>query len=87
MSQGWSVRTRDGRVTVELPSGFAAELDAHTGDGRIHADLESSGGNTRRGIRDRRERRDFTARLGQGGRLFTIRTGDGSVSIRQRRML
>ena len=32
----WDIVTGDGSVTLEVPDGFGAELDAHTGDGRIH---------------------------------------------------
>ena len=31
----WDISTGDGSVTLEIPDGFAAELDAHTGDGGI----------------------------------------------------
>ena len=34
-SADWDISTGDGSVTLELPDGFGAELDAHTGDGGI----------------------------------------------------
>ncbi len=80
MKSNWNVRTHDGRVTVELPATFSADLDAHTGDGRIRADLQ--GANTH--DRDRPDRHDFRTRLGSGGHLFTIRTGDGGIRLTQR---
>ena len=33
MSDNWDITTGDGGVTLYLPSGFNADLDAHTGDG------------------------------------------------------
>src|SRR5262245_18919189 len=32
----WDITTGDGSVTLVIPDGFGAELDAHTGDGGIH---------------------------------------------------
>ena len=73
----WDITTGDGSVTLEVPDGFGAELDAHTGDGRIHMqDVTVSnvtgelGKNTVRG------------RLGSGGRAVRVRTGDGSITLR-----
>jgi hypothetical protein len=77
MKSDWSVTTGDGGVAVSLPSGFGAELDAHTGDGSIRNDLdlrtESAGENSRRTVR---------GRLGAGGKTLTIRTGDGSIRLK-----
>jgi DUF4097 and DUF4098 domain-containing protein YvlB len=74
----WTITTGDGSVTLELPEGFNGELDAHTGDGRIHMnDIPLSnvtgeiGRNTVRG------------RLGSGGRNVKVRSGDGSITLRR----
>ena len=73
----WTISTGDGSVTVELPDTFNAELDAHSGDGRVRADrvgLEMS----------RRDGRDtLRGRIGDGGKDLRIRTGDGSITIRR----
>src|SRR6185295_2809304 len=74
----WDITTGDGSVTLALPDGFDAELDAHTGDGGIRMeDVTLSnvtgqlGKNTVRG------------RLGAGGREVRVRTGDGSITLRR----
>lgn len=74
----WTITTGDGSVTLALPDGFNGELDAHTGDGRIHVnDITLSnvtgeiGRNTVRG------------RLGSGGRNVHVRSGDGSITLRK----
>jgi DUF4097 and DUF4098 domain-containing protein YvlB len=74
----WDIVTGDGSVTLEVPDGFAAELDAHTGDGGIHMrDVTLSnvtgdiGKNSLRG------------RLGAGGHTVRVRTGDGSITVRK----
>ena len=77
MQDDWSVTSGDGGVTVYLPSDFAADLDAHTGDGAIRSDLDITGGNS-----DDRERRSLRGRLGGGGKVLKIRTSDGSIRLK-----
>ena len=43
MSDNWDITTGDGSVSLYLPTGFGAELDAHTGDGTIRNDLDVVG--------------------------------------------
>ena len=80
MKDDWSMTTGDGGVALYLPSDFAAELDAHTGDGSIRNDLnvtaESEGGD-----RDK-ERRTLKGKIGAGGKTLRIRTGDGSIRLK-----
>jgi DUF4097 and DUF4098 domain-containing protein YvlB len=79
MKDDWSITTGDGGVAVYLPSDFGAELDAHTGDGSIRSDLSVDGGAD--GDRDR-ERRTLKGKIGSGGKLLRIRTGDGSIRLK-----
>ena len=80
MSDDWSITTGDGGVAVYLPEAFAAELDAHTGDGRVTSDLDVATIVT--GRVDRVDRRTLKGRVGDGGRVFRVRTGDGSIRFR-----
>jgi DUF4097 and DUF4098 domain-containing protein YvlB len=77
MTDDWEISTGDGGVLVYLPSDFAAELDAHTGDGTIRNDLSISAGQA-----GEVNRRTVRGRLGEGGRRLRIRTGDGSIRLR-----
>jgi DUF4097 and DUF4098 domain-containing protein YvlB len=72
----WNISTGDGPVTLELPDQFDAELDAHTGDGRVSVQRELS---------DTIEssKRSIRGRLGQGGQALRLRTGDGSITLRR----
>lgn len=78
MKADWSMTTGDGGIALYLPPDFAAELDAHTGDGAIRNELDvaSQGGESER------QRRTLKGRLGAGGRTLRIRTGDGSVRLK-----
>jgi hypothetical protein len=76
MKDDWSVTTGDGSVRVSLPSGFNAEIDAQSGDGRVMTDWAVE----RRDDEDE-DRRTFRGRLGTGGRTLTVRSGDGSINL------
>jgi len=79
MADNWEITTGDGGVTLYLPPGFGAELDAHTGDGSIRNDLELIGGpEPERG----ENRRTLRGRLGTGGKQIRVRTGDGTIRLR-----
>jgi len=74
----WDIVTGDGSVTLEVPDGFGAELDAHTGDGGIHmrdVTLSNVTGNV--------GKNSLRGRLGDGGRAVRVRTGDGSITLKR----
>jgi DUF4097 and DUF4098 domain-containing protein YvlB len=74
----WDIVTGDGSVTLAVPDGFGAELDAHTGDGRIRMeDITLSNVSGALG------RNTVKGRLGGGGRSVRVRTGDGSITLRR----
>jgi hypothetical protein len=62
-------------VSLYLPTDFNGELDASTGDGTIRSELsvESGGDHNKRALR---------GKIGQGGKLLRIRTGDGSIRLK-----
>lgn len=75
----WSVNTGDGSITVRLPLTLDADLDAHTGDGGVHADGLPVAAERQT---DNRENRDsLQAQIGKGGRTLRLRSGDGSINI------
>lgn len=77
LTEDWEITTGDGSVTVYLPSGLDANLDAYTGDGSIRSDLDLIDSRE-----DRESRRSLRGRLGDGGRNIRIRTGDGVIRLR-----
>jgi hypothetical protein len=78
MTDPWEITTGDGTVALFLPPDFGAELDAHTGDGNITDDLSIE----RPDEEDRRARRTLRGKIGQGGKLLRVRTGDGSIRLK-----
>ena len=58
----WDITTGDGSVTLALPDGFNAEIDAHAGDGRVHVrDLSLTN------VTGRLGRHSVRGQLGAGG--------------------
>jgi hypothetical protein len=76
MTDDWMIATDDGSVAIELPEGFAAQVEAESLDGRVRNDLPlalASGGTAKD--------RTLTGTLGAGGRKLTVRTGDGTIRL------
>lgn len=78
MADAWDLSTRDGSVTLTLPAVFNAEIDAETRDGSVRSShpglvVERADGE------DRRAPRELRTRMGEGGPVLKIRTGDGSI--------
>lgn len=81
MGTPWEITTGDGSVTLYLPADFGAELDAHTGDGRIVNDLERLAP-VEKAEREDRSRRTLKGTIGSGGPLLRVRTGDGAIRLK-----
>ena len=86
MADNWELTTSDGSVVVTLPGAFNAELDAETSDGSVRTNHPLVSDNDERRSGDdgesRRERRRvLRSKLGDGGKTFRIRTGDGTIRI------
>lgn len=77
MSSEWSISTDDGAVALYLPRDFGAEVDAATRDGRVRSELDLASA-----AEDERSR-SLRGTLGAGGQLLRVRTGDGSISLRE----
>ena len=87
MTDNWDITTSDGNVTVTLPGLFNAEVDAETSDGSVRTNhpLLDGDRDARRdgeGNSERRERRrTLRSKIGDGGKVLKIRTGDGTIRI------
>ena len=70
----WSLRSGDGSITLRVPDGLGAELDAHTADGSISVDRPVTVSGTIR-------KDALRGPLGPGGPPLQIYTGDGSIRL------
>lgn len=77
MGSPWRLETGDGNISLAIPGDLAADVDLHTGDGRI--DLENVSITTGEAVRQNTLR----GKLNGGGSLLTIHTGDGSIHLRK----
>jgi DUF4097 and DUF4098 domain-containing protein YvlB len=74
VNEDWRVQTQDGSVQLRLPKDLNANLELHTGDGRIKLDLPL----TVTGVQNEH---GVQGKLNGGGALVMVRTGDGSISV------
>jgi DUF4097 and DUF4098 domain-containing protein YvlB len=75
MAAAWRITTGDGSVQVSLPDDLSADLDVQTNDGTISTDLPVTISG--------RIGRTLQGRLNQGGNTLTVRTGDGSITLKR----
>jgi len=77
-SSDWDISTGDGSITLEIPDAFDGELDAHTGDGTVRMnDVTLSN------VAGTLNKHTVNGRLGAGGRMIRLRTGDGSITLKR----
>jgi DUF4097 and DUF4098 domain-containing protein YvlB len=74
----WDITTGDGAVTLAIPEGFGAELDARSGDGSVHVEDI-----TVANVTGRIGRNALRGRLGPGGHNLRLHTGDGSITLKR----
>jgi len=77
----WDVTTGDGDVSLEVPEGFGADVDARTGDGRVR--IDSITDTTDAGKNEGEERESVAGKLGGGGKALRIRTSSGSITVKR----
>jgi len=77
MEKDWEIRTGDGDVEISLPGNFSADLSLQTRDGRIRTDIPVA-------VTKEISKKTLSGKLNNGGLLFSIRTGDGQISLRAR---
>ena len=77
MEAAWSLRSGDGTISLRLPAGLGADLDAHTGDGSITVEPPVT-------ISGRISEHAVQGKLGPGGPPLRVHTGDGSIRLTAR---
>ena len=77
MKSDWRITTGDGGISLRVPDGFNAAVDASTGDGSVR--IEGVSDAPRNG--DEPDRRRVVGQLGSGGATLRLRSGDGSITV------
>ncbi len=76
MTAGWRISTGDGHIILRLPDHFAADLDAHTGDGKVTVDFPVTVMGSVSGS-------EIRGKMNGGGGTLQVRTGDGSIHLQR----
>jgi DUF4097 and DUF4098 domain-containing protein YvlB len=74
VAHSWDVRTSDGSVNLEIPADLAADVELHTGDGRITLNLPLT-------VEGKFSNQDVHGKLNGGGNRLVVHTGDGSITV------
>jgi len=74
LTEDWTLSTGDGGLTVRVPADLSADVDLHTGDGHLDLGIPVT-------ISGRTGKHDIKGQLNGGGKLLTLRSGDGSIKI------
>lgn len=73
-SSGWELKSGDGNLSLRVPGGFRANLEARTGDGRITVDFPVT-------VSGSFDEKSMSAKINGGGPTVTMITGDGSIRV------
>jgi DUF4097 and DUF4098 domain-containing protein YvlB len=71
---GLDFNTVNGGITVTLPAGFGASVEAKTVNGELDSDFPLT-------VQGRFSRRTFRGTIGNGGRDLTLSTVNGSIRL------
>ncbi len=75
--QGLDVTTTNGGVSLRVPQNYSAQLEAHTNNGRIHADVPQGQMQSEPG----RPANHISTSIGMGGATLKVATTNGGVSL------
>jgi len=76
LTADWTLRTGDGGLTMRVPDDLEADVDLHTGDGQIDLGVPVT-------IAGKTDNKTVRGKLNAGGKLLTIKTGDGSIRLQR----
>src|SRR5882724_3211349 len=74
LEANWRLNTGDGNLTLRVPSTIAADVELHTNDGSIDFDMPVR-------VSGRQGKREIHGQINGGGRLLSLKTGDGSIRL------
>jgi DUF4097 and DUF4098 domain-containing protein YvlB len=74
MEGPWKIRSGDGSISVAIPGGLSADIDASTGDGHISTDIPVT-------VEGLISKSHIRGKMNGGGQPLTVRSGDGSIRL------
>jgi DUF4097 and DUF4098 domain-containing protein YvlB len=77
LESNWRLNTGDGNLNLAIPATIAADIELHTSDGQIDFNLPVM-------VSGRQSRTEVRGQLNGGGKLLSLRTGDGSIRLEKR---
>lgn len=76
LDANWRLNTGDGNLTLRVPGTIAAEVELETNDGSIDFDLPVT-------VSGRQSKREVRGQINGGGKLLSLKTGDGSIRLQK----
>ncbi|HYE75015.1 MAG TPA: DUF4097 family beta strand repeat-containing protein [Blastocatellia bacterium] len=74
VASDWNLRTGDGSIQIALPDDLSAEIEANSNDGKISSDLPLM-------VFGKIGSKALKGRLNAGGKLLSLSTGDGPITL------
>jgi DUF4097 and DUF4098 domain-containing protein YvlB len=74
LEANWRLNTGDGNVTLRLPGTISANVELQTNDGSIDLDLPVT-------VSGRQGKKEVHGQINGGGKLLSMKTGDGSIRL------
>jgi DUF4097 and DUF4098 domain-containing protein YvlB len=74
LETNWRLNTGDGNLTLRVPKSIAADVELKTSDGSIDFDMPVT-------ISGRAGKREIHGQINGGGKLLSLKTGDGSIRL------
>jgi DUF4097 and DUF4098 domain-containing protein YvlB len=74
LDANWRLHTGDGRLTLRIPGTIAADVQLETNDGSIDFDMPVT-------VSSRQGMREVHGQINGGGKLLSLKTGDGSIRL------
>ena len=78
MKEDWEVSTGDGSITLRVPKGFTADVDGESRDGGVESNMDGVESHDDNG------RGTLRGKIGSGGHVLKLRSGDGSIRLLNR---
>jgi DUF4097 and DUF4098 domain-containing protein YvlB len=77
LEANWRLNTGDGNLTLQVPATIAADVELRTNDGSIDFDMPVT-------VSGRAGRKEVHGQINGGGKLLSLKTGDGSIRLEKR---